>query len=219
MALNTALFHPIRKLNLLTLALTAILIGLWPHPAMAQNAGQQVLEAINAARAENGLSPLGENPLLDLAAQNHVDDMLTNYIYGHYGSDGSTVQVRVARTGYSATPWVSENWVSASDASGAMRWWMNDYIHRVNILTSRWSEIGIGVGSRGSELIFVTVFSAGGGSSDVTAAMAAGTPPHRHQPAARAVWQTHLHWCSTEVLHMCRAGYVPAGRSDVASVA
>src|SRR3712207_6940302 len=64
--------------------------------------------------------------------------------------------------------WVSENWVSAGDAFGAMRWWMGDYIHRVNILTERWSEIGIGVGSRGSEMIFVTVFSAGGGDRKST---------------------------------------------------
>ena len=146
---------------------------------MAQDAAQQVLAAINAARAENGLAPLAENGLLTQAAQNHVNDMLTNYVYGHYGSDGSTVQMRVARTGYSATPWVSENWVSSGDASGAMRWWMGDYIHRVNILTARWTEIGIGVGSRGSEMIFVTVFSAGGGSSGDAAAIAAGRRPKR----------------------------------------
>ncbi len=149
---------------------------------MAQDSAQQVLDAINSARGENGLAPLAVNPMLNQAAQNHVNDMLTNYVYGHYGSDGSTVQVRVARTGYSATPWVSENWVSASNASGAMRWWMGDYIHRVNILTARWVEVGIGVGTRGSEMIFVTVFSAGGGSSGDTAAIAAGTPPQESPP-------------------------------------
>src|SRR5690606_5558133 len=112
-------------------------------------------------------------PLLSQAAQGHVNDMINNYVYGHYGSDGSTVHMRVARTGYSATPWVSENWVSASSPNGAMRWWMGDYIHRVNILTPRWVEIGIGVGSRGSEMIFVTVFSAGGGLNSDEAAIAA----------------------------------------------
>jgi LysM repeat protein len=182
MALNTAHFHLPHKLNLLPLALIAIFFALWPRGVMAQDPTQQVLNSINAARAENGLAPLAMNPLLNQAAQNHVDDMITNYVYGHYGSDGSTVQIRVARTGYSSTPWVSENWVSASDASGAMRWWMNDYIHRVNILTGRWTEIGIGVGSRGSEMIFVTVFSAGGGSGDAGAAIAASPPPQEAPP-------------------------------------
>jgi LysM repeat protein len=184
MALNTAQTHLFVKLNLLTLALAAIIFGLWPRVLLAQDsgAGQQVLQAINAARAENGLASLAENSLLDQAAQNHVDDMLTNYVYGHYGSDGSTVQVRVARTGYSSAPWVSENWVSASDPSGAMRWWMNDYIHRVNILTGNWHEIGIGVGSRGSEMIFVTVFSAGGGSGVNSEVMAAAAPQQEEPP-------------------------------------
>jgi LysM repeat protein len=38
------------------------------------------------------------------------------------------------------------------------------------------------VGTRGSEMIFVTVFSAGGGSSNATAAIAAGTPPQEAPP-------------------------------------
>src|SRR5690606_30020211 len=135
----------------------------------------------NAVRVENGLAPLVENPLLSQAAQNHVNDMITNYVYGHYGSDGSTVKMRVARTGYSDSPWVSENWVSASNPNGAMRWWMNDYIHRVNILTAHWTEIGVGAGSRGSEMIFVTVFSAGGGAGSSGAV--AAVPPQAPQAA------------------------------------
>lgn len=183
MVTSTAKFNSQYKIILLVLALLATPLALWPRAAMAQDAtGQAIFAAINQARAENGLGPLTLNPLLSQAAQNHVNDMITNYVYGHYGSDGSTVHTRVARTGYSDTPWVSENWVSASDAGGAMRWWMNDYIHRVNILTARWVEVGVGVGSRGSEMIFVTVFSAGGGSSDDTAAIAAGTPPQETPP-------------------------------------
>jgi LysM repeat protein len=87
--------------------------------------------------------------------------------------------MRVARTGYSDTPWVSENWVSASSPTGAMRWWMGDYIHRVNILTAHWTEIGIGVGTRGSEMIFVTVFSVGSGASGEVVAAA---PPQDAPP-------------------------------------
>jgi uncharacterized protein YkwD/LysM repeat protein len=182
MATATANYHSQSRITLLVLALLVIPLVFWPRAAMAQDAAGAVIAAINQARAENGLGPLAVNPLLNQAAQGHVNDMITNYVYGHYGSDGSTVQTRVARTGYSATPWVSENWVSASDAGGAMRWWMNDYIHRVNILTARWSEVGVGVGTRGSEMIFVTVFSAGGGSSSDTAAIAAGTPPQETPP-------------------------------------
>lgn len=186
MALNTAHFHPTSIARILTLAFFAAVVvtltGLWSRPAHAQDASQQILNAINAARAQNGLGPLSEHPLLTQAAQNHVNDMINNYVYGHYGSDGSTVHMRVARTGYAAQPWVSENWVSASSPDGAMRWWMNDYIHRVNILTERWTEIGIGVGTRGSEMIFVTVFSAGGGVGSENAVVAQAPPPQQDAP-------------------------------------
>ena len=121
------------------------------------------MAAINQARAEAGLGPLQLNPLLTQAAQRSCgrhDHQLHLRPLWERRLDG---KIRVARTGYAANPWVSENWVSASSPAGAMRWWMNDYIHRVNILTPRWQEVGIGVGSRGSEMIFVTDFSAGTG--------------------------------------------------------
>lgn len=183
---------------LLLFILTACLAA-WPRPVAAQETGlsevgNTILNAINQARAEAGLGALAVHPLLNQAAQGHVDDMITNYVYGHYGSDGSSVRTRVARTGYSATPWVSENWVSASSPDGAMRWWMNDYIHRVNILTPRWVEVGVGVGTRGSEMIFVTVFSAGGGNGDAVAvdavaveavAVGAVAPQPLEQPSVR----------------------------------
>jgi LysM repeat protein len=162
--------------------MVAAFTGIGSRPAHAQDASQQILDAVNAARAQSGLAPLSEHPLLTQAAQNHVNDMINNYVYGHYGSDGSTVHMRVARTGYAAQPWVSENWVSASSPDGAMRWWMNDYIHRVNILTDRWTEIGIGVGTRGSEMIFVTVFSAGGGVGSENVVVAQAPPPQQEAP-------------------------------------
>jgi LysM repeat protein len=161
-------------------------IGLWTSPVRAQDGlsadAVAVLNAINQARADAGLGPLASHPLLTQAAQNHVNDMLTNYVYGHYGSDGSSVKMRVIRTGYSQTPWVSENWVSSGSVGGAMRWWMNDYIHRVNILTPRWTEVGVGVGTRGSEMIFVTVFSAGGGAEGAVAAAPVEAQPFEEAP-------------------------------------
>ena len=141
---------------------------------------QQIAVAVNQARAQAGLSPLRVHPLLNLAAQAHVDDMLAHYTYGHWGTDGTLVRDRVARTGYAVNPSVSENWVSSSSADGAMRWWMNDYIHRVNILNPRWVEIGIGAGARAElgEVIFVTVFAAGssGEGARVTAPAPAPSP-------------------------------------------
>ena len=124
---------------------------------------QAVVDQQNAARAEHGLAPLTLNPLLTQAAQNHVDDLIAHGMYGHYGSDGSNVRMRVARTSYNAGGWVSENWVTAGNAQSAMQWWMNDWIHRENILNPNWSEIGVGVGIHPGYgmLIFVVDFTRG----------------------------------------------------------
>ncbi|MCC6169226.1 MAG: LysM peptidoglycan-binding domain-containing protein [Caldilineaceae bacterium] len=178
--------HPLH--GCLTGLLTVFLL-LIPQTLHAQDGGlseaaQAVAAAVNQARVDAGLGPLAVDPLLNQAAQGHVVDMANNYVYGHYGSDGSTVEMRVARTGYAQNPWVSENWVSSTSVAGAMTWWMNDYVHRVNILNGNWQEIGVGVGARNGEMIFVTVFS--GNSGDAPAAEAPAEPQAEVAAAAPA---------------------------------
>jgi LysM repeat protein/uncharacterized protein YkwD len=159
----------------LALGLALLLTLLLARPAAAQSDGgltpeaQRIFEMVNQARIDNGLAPLTLNPQLNLAAQQHVDDVIAHGNWGHYGSDGSTVAMRTARAGYGSS-WVSENWVAASSPEQAMNWWMNDWIHRVNILTPRWDDVGIGAApARGGFWIFVTDF----GNIDGTAVAAA----------------------------------------------
>lgn len=152
--------------------LVAVMLALFPASAYAQETDSSsglsteslhILNALNAERSAAGLGPLTPNSLLNRAAQVHADDILTNYNYSHWGTDGTLAKDRVIRTGYSNSPWVSENWVASRSPEAAMTWWMNDYIHRVNILTPRWVEVGIGTAVRAEtgEMVFVTVFSAG----------------------------------------------------------
>ncbi len=175
-------------------ALLSILVFvIAPAGAWAQDgsAAQEILASINAQRGQAGLAPLAENSLLSQAAQTQANDILWNSNYSHWGSDGTVVAQHVARTGYAANPAVSENWVSSSSSAGAMQWWMGDYIHRLNILTGRWIEIGVGVANSGAgEMIFVTVFSAGHGEGTVAAAAMAGpqeAPAYAPPPAPLAV--------------------------------
>lgn len=142
---------------------------------------QAIAHAVNQRRAEAGLPPLALHPLLTLAAQNHVNDILHGGAYGHVGSDGSNVRQRVQRVGYSSGGYASENWVNATSPDNAMNWWMNDWIHRVNILNQRWREFGVGVGTTSSgRQIYVTVFTAGegaGGENEPPAVVAAAVQP------------------------------------------
>jgi LysM repeat protein len=130
-------------------------------PSLAAEA-QRIAEAINQQRSSIGLAPLMLHALLNQAAQNHVNDMVATGRYGHVGSDGSYARQRIQRVGYSSGGWASENWVSATTPDQAMSWWMNDWIHRENILNPRWREVGIGFGVAPSgRQIYVTVFTAG----------------------------------------------------------
>jgi uncharacterized protein YkwD/LysM repeat protein len=156
-----------------SLLVLSVVCLLWPTALYAQEgngAGQlspealAIARAVNSRRAEAGLAPLAIHPLLNQAAQQHVNDMVSNGHYGHMGSDGSYVRQRVGLVGYSAGGWASENWVAAANVDRAMTWWMNDWIHRENILNPRWREIGIGAGQSKLGYIFVTVFTAGNGA-------------------------------------------------------
>ena len=103
----------------------------------------EIAALINNARAENGLPSLVVNPQLALAAQNHSIDMACHGLLSHTGSDSSSVQERVAASGYSAS--YSEEIIYGSGyPQTAFDWWMNDQIHRDAILNPNAVDIGVG---------------------------------------------------------------------------
>jgi uncharacterized protein YkwD/LysM repeat protein len=160
---------------LTTLAVaTPILAQDNPDSPTAASAGA-VVQDINRMRALNGVPPLRLNPLLVQAAQSHVEDMAANNNYSHYGSDGSTVSMRVSRTGFQSRAGVSENWVAVSSDAGAITWWMNSYIHRTNLLNPKWTDVGVGarIDPRNGMHLFVAVF---GTAADGGAVVAASAP-------------------------------------------
>ena len=125
---------------------------------MLGTVAQQILDDVNRARGDHGLPPLALNAALTEAAQRHVDDVIASGRWGHYGSDGSNIYQRAARAGYPSSA-VSENWVAVGAPERAIVWWMNDWIHRVNILGTHWDDIGVGAGwTPGGMYIFVTDF-------------------------------------------------------------
>lgn len=161
---------PLQTIVLLVLAASLLLAT----PARAQEGGvsldpaaQQIFNDVNQARIDHGLPPLALNAELTLAAQRHVDDIIANGNWGHYGSDGSNVRTRAARAGYGSSS-VSENWVAVASPERAIVWWMNDWIHRVNILGGHWDDIGVGAGvAPNGFYIFVTDFGNANGSPPV----------------------------------------------------
>lgn len=103
----------------------------------------EIASLINNARAENGLPSLTVNAQLAAAAQGHSIDMVCHNLLSHTGSDSSSVYERVAAAGY-ASSYVSEIIYGSGFPQTAFDWWMNDQIHRDEILNPRVTEMGIG---------------------------------------------------------------------------
>ncbi len=109
----------------------------------------EVINAVNAYRAQKGLPAYTVNAQLAQAAQRHAIDIACHKLYVHTGTDGSTPKTRVADTGYVASS-VSEN-VNGNypplDGKEAVNWWINDKTdprHGQNLVSTTFTEIGVG---------------------------------------------------------------------------
>jgi uncharacterized protein YkwD len=123
-----------------------------------------VISAVNAYRAQNGLPNYTVNTLLVRAAQRHANDMACNNLFVHTGSDGSTPETRVADTGY-VTSDLSENVYGSYpplDGQGVVNWWATDTTdpnHNKNLLSTTFTEIGVGYAFFNNYGYYVIVFA------------------------------------------------------------
>jgi uncharacterized protein YkwD len=115
----------------------------------SSNHVDDVITAINTYRAQNNLPPYTVNAQLMDSAQSYSQDMACNNLFGHTGSNGSTISSRVAATGYSALN-VTENVYGSYPpltGAGAVSWWAADQIdprHNENLISTEYVEIGVG---------------------------------------------------------------------------
>ncbi len=118
----------------------------------------QVIALVNDERARAGVAPLTANSLLTAAAAAHAADMASNGFFSHTGSDGSSSAERATRAGYNWST-IGENIaMGATSAEQVMEMWMNSSGHRANILNASFTEIGVGLDSRGGSQ-WVQVFA------------------------------------------------------------
>jgi uncharacterized protein YkwD len=103
----------------------------------------ELANLINSARAEAGLPALTVNAALTAAAQGHSVDMACHGLISHSGSDGSSPQQRIAAAGYFASR-SSEIIYGSGYPQTAFDWWMNDQVHRDEILNPYVTEMGAG---------------------------------------------------------------------------
>lgn len=103
----------------------------------------EIVSLINKARSDAGLPALTVNSQLAAAAQSHSTDMACYSLLSHSGSNGSTVQQRVADAGFSGGA-IQEIIYASGYPQDAFDWWMNEPIHKAVILNTNINSIGVG---------------------------------------------------------------------------
>jgi hypothetical protein len=125
----------------------------------------EAVTAINAYRAQNGLPAYTFNDQLSKAATAHANDMACNKLFGHNGSNGSTPTTRVAGSGYLAAATTENVYGNYPPLSGqaVIDWWKNDKTdlrHNQNLLSTTFTEIGLGYSFFDNFGFYVLVFGA-----------------------------------------------------------
>ncbi|MFN8665230.1 MAG: CAP domain-containing protein [Thermomicrobiales bacterium] len=112
-----------------------------------QTEEEKLLDLINNFRAQNGQPALVRNGKLDTAALNHSRDMANRGFFSHTSPEGGTPDQRIAAAGYSYSWWGENIYKSApgdDSAQSAFTSWVNSSGHRANMLSSNFTQIGIG---------------------------------------------------------------------------
>jgi hypothetical protein len=139
------------------------LLLLAPVPVRAQ--GDEItwlLAQINDFRGANGLGPLSLNQQLTASALSHSKYLSTNpWIDAHREADGSMPLDRARAAGYTGR--VGENVYGGGRATAqiAFDWWLSSSLHRANILSSSWGEIGIGIANSSQGTYYTLLFGNG----------------------------------------------------------
>ena len=105
----------------------------------------EVIRLTNEKRAQNGLSPLTNNPTLSQAAQAKGADMLNRDYWAHVSPDGTQPWKFFTDFGYRYR-YAGENLArDFQNAPSAVDAWMASPSHKDNLLSPKYREIGIAV--------------------------------------------------------------------------
>lgn len=104
----------------------------------------QMLDALNAYRAEYGLEPLIYSRRLEQAISRHVRDLWERQYFDHTNPDGKTPGERAFDAGFCHT-YVGENIAAGQiDVEAVMRAWINSPGHNRNMLLADYVYVGMG---------------------------------------------------------------------------
>lgn len=145
------------------------------QPDLQSQAAQDVIDGINAYRAENGLYALVFNQTLENSAQLQSEYQAATENLTHTGEGNTTSAQRMRAAGYGGGEDILGDEMifesSTGSAASAIDWWKSSSEHNAILLSTVYHEIGVGDASSGTNTYFTVnvgavpgVTSAGAGS-------------------------------------------------------
>ena len=113
-----------------------------PEQPAPSSEAEQVLNLVNAARAQNGLSPMTLDTEMTAAANTRAKETVSQF--SHTRPDGSSFSTALTQAGVSYRSYGENIAWGQRSAQSVMDTWMNSSGHRANILGS-YSRLGVGV--------------------------------------------------------------------------
>lgn len=122
----------------------------------------QLFEAMNAARAAEGLQPLAWSAPLEGVALARANHLLQHGYFGHYGPDGTSAFTELRARGIdyqvAGENLARNNFPGDESPAAAFEALMASPSHRANILEPRFDTAGVAAVLDGDTWLYVTVF-------------------------------------------------------------
>jgi uncharacterized protein YkwD len=140
---NPAVMPLVAKINVVALPM-GVPSGLDCGALRLRDMEAQVLEQINAIRAQYGLGPLSLAEEISQVALKHSLEMACYNRDIHAGRDGMLYNVRLQRDGILFATSNEIIYSGNGGPQGSLLWWMGSTIHKPIVLSTQYTQVGIG---------------------------------------------------------------------------
>jgi len=128
-----------------------------PTPVALNPVVAEAIALTNAHRANAGLPALAAHPSLVAAADRHSADQAARGVMSHTGGDGSDAGQRITAAGFKWRTWGENVAYGQPNAQAVITAWMNSAGHRTNILSPKFTQIGLSAATAPDGRIFWTM--------------------------------------------------------------
>lgn len=109
----------------------------------------EIIDGSNQARAQFNKPAFVANPLLMSAAQMKAEDMAKQQFFAHTAPDGTVAWDYFKKVGYGYSVAGENLAITNQDANAVIQGWLNSPTHRDNLLSTEYSDLGIGMATFG----------------------------------------------------------------------